>query len=134
MRYAFNAPTVWAYETCMMLGGSLYALGWAYDHLHKSHVRVDIFYVRLSARGRAIMDLVCTAIFFFPLIGVLVQTSIFWAARAWARSEVMMESYWYPPAGPFRTAIALGICLFFLQGLAQFVRDLYFVIRGRALD
>ena len=134
MRYAFNAPTVWAYETSMMLGGSIYALGWAYAHLHKSHIRVDIFYSRLSTRGKAIMDVVCAAIFFFPLMGILLKTSIFWAVRAWARSEVMMESYWYPPAGPFRTAIALGICFFFLQGLAQFIRDLYFVMRRKTLD
>jgi len=134
MRYAFNAPTVWAYETMIMLGGATYALGWAYDQLHKSHIRVDVFYSRLSARRRAIMDVVCAAIFFFPLMGILLKTSIFWAVRAWARSEVMIESYWYPPAAPFRTAIAVGICLFALQGLAQFIRDLYFVIRRKALD
>jgi len=80
------------------------------------------------------MDVVCAAIFFFPLMGILLKTSIFWAVRAWARSEVMIESYWYPPAAPFRTAIAVGICLFALQGLAQFIRDLYFVIRRKALD
>jgi len=134
MRYAFNAPTVWGYETMIMLGGATYALGWAYDQLHKSHIRVDVFYSRLSARRRAIMDVVCAAIFFFPLMGILLKTSIFWAVRAWARSEVMIESYWYPPAAPFRTAIAVGICLFALQGLAQFIRDLYFVIRRKALD
>jgi len=134
MRYAFNAPTVWAYETMIMLGGSIYALGWAYDYLHKSHIRIDIFYTRLSSRRKALTDLICAAIFLFPIMAILIKTSIWWAWEAWRIGEVMIESYWYPPAAPFRTAIALGICLFALQGLAQFIRDLYFVIRRKALD
>lgn len=128
MRYAFNAPTVWAYETSMMMGGSIYAFGWAYDYLHKSHVRVDILYTHLSTRGKAIMDVVCSTLFFFPLMVVLLKTSVFWAMRAWARHEVMMESYWYPPAAPFRTVIVIGIALLLLQGIVQFVRDVNLVM------
>lgn len=134
LRYAFNAPTVWAYETMIMLGGAIYALGWAYDYLHKSHIRIDILYTRLSSRRKALTDLICAAIFLFPVMAILIKTSLWWARRAWSIGEVMIESYWYPPAAPFRTAIAVGICLFALQGLAQFIRDLYFVIRRKALD
>jgi len=126
LRYGFNAPTVWAYETMMMLGGSIYALGWGYCLLHKSHIRVDIFFSRLSARGQAIADVVLAAVFFFPLMSMLVYKSIFWRIRAWSRSDVMVDSYWYPPAGPFRTLIALGICMLFLQGVAKLIRDIQF--------
>ena len=134
MRYVFNAPTIWAYETGSMIGGSIYALGWGYCLLHKSHIRVDIFFSRLSARGQAIADVVLASIFFFPLMGILAQRSIFWAIRAWNRSEVMMESYWYPPAGPFRTVIAVGICLLFAQGLAKLIRDIQFIARSKTVD
>lgn len=134
MRYAFNAPTIWAYETMIMLGGSIYALGWAYDQLHKSHIRVDVWYARHSPRGKAISDIICTALFFFPMMVILIRASVWWAVEAWSIGEVMIESYWYPPAAPFRTAIALGICLFTLQGAAQFIRDLHFVIRRKAID
>ena len=134
MRYAFNAPTLWAYETSVMLGGTIYVLGWAYDHLHRSHVRVDIFYARFSPRGKAIMDVIAAAILFFPLMAILVKTSISWMLRAWSMDEVMKYTYWYPPAIPYRTVFAVGICLFALQGLAQFIRDLYFAIRNKALD
>lgn len=133
MRYVFNAATVWAYETSMMLGGTIYVLGWAYAHLRKSHVRVDIFYARLSERGKAILDVVCGAIFFFPLMAILVKSSISWAWRAWSIGEVMAEAHWYPPVAPFRTIVAIGICYFALQGLAQFTRDLYLAIRNERL-
>ena len=133
LRYGFDAPTVWAYETMMMLGGSIYALGWGYCLLRKSHIRVDIFFSLLSAKRQAIADIVLAAIFFFPLMGVLVYKSVFWMLRAWGRSEVMMESYWYPPAGPFRTVICLGICVLLLQGVAKLIRDIQFA-RGKADD
>ena len=134
MRYAFNAPTIWGYETCMMLGGAIYLLGWPYAHLHKSHVRVDVLYTRLSQRGTAISDVICAAIFFFPLMAILIKTSVWWAWRAWSIGEIMIEAHWYPPAAPFRTAVAVGICLFALQGTAQFIRDLCFVIRRERYD
>lgn len=134
LRYVFNAPTVWAYETSVMLGGTIYVLGWAYDHLRHSHVRVDILYARLSPRGKAIMDVIAAAIFFFPLMAILVKTSISWMLRAWSLDEVMKYTYWYPSAIPYRTVFAVGIFLFALQGLAQFIRDLYFAIRNKTLD
>ena len=134
LRYAFNAPTIWAYETSVMLGGGIYALGWAYSHLHKSHVRVDVFYARVSPRGRALIDIVGALVLFFPLMVILIKTSFAWTWTAWANNEVMIETYWYPPAAPFRTVITIGICFFALQGLAQFIRDLYFIVRRKTLD
>ena len=67
MRYAFNSPTRWGYETLFMLGAALYVLSWAYVHLEHGHIRLDVFYGRLSARGKAIIDIVCATLFFFPL-------------------------------------------------------------------
>jgi len=46
----------------------------------------------------------------------------------------MMESYWYPPAGPFRTAIALGLVMLLLQGIAKFIRDVHFASGRGHLD
>jgi TRAP-type mannitol/chloroaromatic compound transport system permease small subunit len=134
MRYVFNAPTIWAYETSSMIGGTIYALGWAYALLHKSHIRVDVFFSRLSLRGQAIADSILALILFFPLMGLMAERSIFWAWRAWSRGLVMMESYWYAPQWPFRTILAIGICLLLLQGIAKFVRDVHFAVKGTTID
>jgi len=134
MRYVFNAPTIWAYETSSMLGGTVYALGWAFALLHKSHIRVDVFFSRLSLRGQAIADSILALILFFPLMGLMAERSVFWAWRAWSRGLVMMESYWYAPQWPFRTILAIGICLLLLQGIAKFVRDAYFAVKGTTID
>jgi len=134
MRHFFNAPTIWAYDLLCMAGGALYALGWSYDHLHESHIRVDFLYHLLSPRKKALLDVICAAVLFFPLMGILTITSISWAVRAWRINETMISTFWYPPAAPYRTIFAIGIFLLTLQGIAKFIRDLYFLIRGEPFD
>ncbi len=132
-RYVFNAPTIWAHETSCMLGGTIVALGWAYTHRHHGHVRVDVLYMHLSPRGKAIVDVLCASFLLFPLLAILIYMAADFMWVAWLRGEVLIESYWYPPSGPIRTVTLLGLCLFAFQGVAQFIRDLYLLIRNKAL-
>lgn len=133
-RHFFNAPTVWAYDVLCMSGGALYLLGASYDYLHESHTRVDIFYNMLSPREKAFLNVICSLFLFFPLMIIMFKLAFTWAVRAWTIKEVFFNSFWYPPAGPYRTVFALGLFFLILQGAAKFVRDLYFAVRGETLD
>ncbi len=133
-RHFFNAPTIWAYDTLCMTGGAIYMLGASYDYLHDAHTRVDVFYSFLSPRWKALMNVVCSIFLFFPLMTVMFWLACTWALKAWKINEVMFNSFWYPPAAPYRTLFAVGLLLLILQGTANFVRDLYFVVRGEKLD
>jgi TRAP-type mannitol/chloroaromatic compound transport system permease small subunit len=64
---------------------------------------------------------------------VMFKLAVDWAAKAWRIDEVMFNSFWYPPAAPYRTIFAIGLLLLILQGFARFVRDLYFLIKGEQL-
>ena len=134
MRYAFNSPTMWNYETSMMVGGTIYIIGWAYAHRQHSHVRVDVLYSRLSSRGRAAIDLIGSLVIFFPLMIALVGTSATTTWRAWLINEKSVETSWYPPIAPFRTVVTLGLVLFAIQGIAQFIQDLNAVVGGTRHD
>ena len=133
-RYVFNAPTIWAYETAMMLGATIAVLAWPYTHRHHGHVRVDVIYTHLPPRGKAIIDVVCFSLLFFPLLFALICTAGTRARFAWSIGEVLDEGYWYPPATPIRIVIVLGLSLFALQGVAHFIRDLRFLIRNKPYD
>lgn len=133
-RYVFNAPTRWIYETSTMLGGTIAVLGWAYVHRHHGHVRVDVFYEHLSLRGKAIIDVIFTLIFFFPMLIVLIYASFSWMWLSWSMGEKLITSGWLIPAAPIRTVVVLGLSLFALQGVAQFIRDLYQLIRNKPYD
>lgn len=133
-RYVFDSPTIWVHETSMMLGVFLVTMGWSYVHLHQGHVRVDVFYSRLSPRGKALTDIGCFLVFFLPLMVVLIYHAVVMVWEAYIFDEVLMASFWYPPALPLRTVVVIGLCFFLLQGLAGFARDVYFVMKGARID
>ncbi|MFC1931343.1 TRAP transporter small permease subunit [Chloroflexota bacterium] len=130
LRYIFNAPTIWSYETSLMLGGTISVLGFSYVHRHHGHIRVDVFYARLTEKGKQIIDVLFASVFTMPLCIALTSMAFSWMLTAWARAEVMAETSWYPPSGPFRTIVFIGLFLFSLQALAQLVRDFQLLVRG----
>ena len=134
VRYAFNAPTMWANELSMLMGGTIVAMGLAYTHRYDRHVRIDVLYGHLSPRGKALTDIILALIFFFPFLIVLTITAVEWMQFAWKMKEVSIFSHWYPPAGPSRTMVVVGFSLFTLQGAARFIRDLYLLIRNKPYD
>ena len=117
-----------------MAGGVVYMLGASYNYLHNAHTRVDLIYSAISPRKKALVDVVCAIFLFFPLMIIMFKLAVIWAARAWRINEVMFNSFWYPPAAPYRTVFAIGLFLLILQAAAKFIRDLYFVIRGKEID
>jgi TRAP-type mannitol/chloroaromatic compound transport system permease small subunit len=133
-RYVFDNPTIWAHETSTMLGVFIVTIGWSFVHLRKGHVRVDVFYARMSARGKAITDICCFLVFFLPLIVVLIYASGEMVWEAYIFDEVLMASFWYPPALPIRTVVVIGLSTFLLQGIADFIRDVYLVAKGAPID
>ena len=133
MRYVFGSPTMWAFESSIMIGAAIYSIAWSYTHRHGAHIRVDIFYMRMPPKGKAIIDVAGDLLFLFPLVFILISTSVAWTWRAWLSNEVMAETYWYPPSAPLRTVVTLGFCLFAFQALANFTRNLFLLIRSKPL-
>lgn len=130
-RYIFNAPTVWGYEVGIALGMSLYCFGYAYAEKIHGHVRVDVFYIHMSPRTKAIIDAIGGFIFFLPTIGLVVLAAwnkMWWS---WSVMEKSVEGYWYPPWYPLRTMIFLGFALLLIQGLANLYRAVYHLVKGK---
>jgi len=121
-RYLFASPTQWAFELTIMLGGSLIVLGAPYVTLINRHVRVDFLYDRWSRRTRQFVDTLGFLVFFFPMVGFVAWASVVQAIASWQMAERSSLSYWEPPIYPFKTAIAIGLILLFLQGVATFIR------------
>jgi len=117
-----------------MLGVTIVILGAAYTHRHHGHVRVDVFYTRFPPKWKTIIDIVFALLLFFPLLITLTYAAASGMRHSWAAGEVLIGTIWYPPAGPIRTVMFLGLFLLALQGVAQFIRDLYLLIRNKPYD
>lgn len=133
-RYVFNAPVIWGYDLTWMAGTAIVALGLAYTYRHGGHVRIDVFYSRLSSRGRAIIDTFGSLLAFFPFILMMLYRSADWVWYAWSTGEELQTTFWYPPAGPIRTILFLGLLLFALQGVAEFIRSSYLLLKRKRYD
>jgi TRAP-type mannitol/chloroaromatic compound transport system permease small subunit len=129
MRYFFNKPSLWAYETSLFMYGSYIALGGAYTLLVSGHVNVDIFWGRLSPRWRSIVDVI-TSTLFFLFVGLLFKESLEATVNAWQIGEHTMTQ-WSPPYYPLRTSLPVASFLLLLQGLAKLIRDLNTAITGK---
>ncbi|MCS7232555.1 MAG: TRAP transporter small permease subunit [Synergistetes bacterium] len=132
-RYLLHQSTAWEYELIIMSGAAMYVLSWGYVLLRNAHTRVDILYARLSPRGRALIDAIGSIFLFFPLIGTMVTSSYSWMVFSISIKETSATTYVYPPLYPLRTIIFIGFLLFFLQGVAFFIRNVYYAIKGESL-
>ena len=133
-RFVFNDPSMWAFETSMMIGATIYVFGWAYVERYRAHIRVDVFYNLLSRRMRALIDVLGNLFLFFPYVIVFTYQAGKWTKYAFEINEKMQETGWYPPFSPLRTVLTIGMVLLLLQGIINFIRDFYLLIRNRAYE
>lgn len=129
-RYAFNAPTVWAYDLTYMLYGAQFMLAAAYTLLKGGHIRTDVFYERWSAKTRARIDAVSYVLFFFPGMLFVLYAGTVEAWQAWEIGERSDASPWRPILYPFKAVIPLTALLLVLQGVSELVKCVR-VIRRR---
>ena len=131
-RYAFHAPTKWAYEVTYMTYGAQFMLASAYTLLKDGHIRTDVFYQGWSAKTRATIDALSYVLFFFPGLLFILYAGIVEAGFAWQigeRTGLRIGSVPFPMY-LFKTVIPLSAALLLLQGLSELIRCGR-VIRGR---
>lgn len=110
------------------LFGSIFMLAAAYGLRHNAHVRVDIFYAKLSTRGKAWVDFLGTVLFLLPFCTMTLWLSLPWVEFSWKIHEMSGD-----PGGlaryPIKTVVPVALMLLILQGISQAIKALA-VIRG----
>jgi TRAP-type mannitol/chloroaromatic compound transport system permease small subunit len=132
-RYAFHAPTIWAFDMTYMLYGSHFMLGAAYALYKGAHIRTDVFYQNWSYRTRGTVDAILYLFFFFPGMVFFFWMGLQEALHAIDIREVSDQSPWRPPLYPFKTVIPIAAALLIIQGSSEFAKAAYAALRGRPL-
>jgi len=128
-RFVFNSPTNWVHESMFLMYGMQYMLAGAFAYQCDQHVRVDVFYVKFSPRGKAIAD-IFTSVFFFIFILTMLWTGSKFALDAINNMEVSFTE-WGVQYWPVKMMIPIGAALMALQGLSKLIKDIVFVVHGR---
>ncbi|MBR9828481.1 MAG: TRAP transporter small permease subunit [Oceanospirillales bacterium] len=127
MRYFFNMPTIWVHEASFLLLGMQYLMAGAYALLHGAHVRVDVMYNLLPARGRVGMD-IFTSMFFFIFALALAGTSWTFFIDAYDMGETTVET-WGIQHWPVKGVMLLGSVLILLAGVSRLIKDIALFVR-----
>ncbi len=121
-RRVFDSPTLWAYDIAYMSNGAIFMIAAGYTLLVDEHIRIDFLATRMrrpyqDAANALVYLCLLVPTLYFACNGALTE---FWTA--YATDELEPSSPWKPLIWPFYAAIALGICVFTLQVLAQAIR------------
>lgn len=122
VRYALNAPTVWAFDMSVQMYGALFMMSGAYALSQDAHVRGDVIYRLMPLKIQAGMDLFLYILFLLPGAMALLYYGYGFASDSWFYKEVS----WSSPARIqiyfFKSLIPVSGALLLLQGFAESVR------------
>jgi TRAP-type mannitol/chloroaromatic compound transport system permease small subunit len=123
-RYAFDAPTTWAYETIYMLYAALFMLGAAYALRTGAHVRTDFLSEKWPPRTRALIDVVAYLLLFFPGMLLFLVAGLESTLSSFAIDERSPETSWFPPLWPLKALVPLSALLLLLQGVSELMKSI----------
>jgi TRAP-type mannitol/chloroaromatic compound transport system permease small subunit len=132
-RYLFDLSSNAFLEIQWQFFAGTFLLGAAYVLKLNEHVRVDLVYGSLSARGKLWVDVFGYLFFFFPLCFIMLEMSVPWAWNSYLDGEISANAGGLP-VWPAKFLLPFGFVLLTLQGIAEFIRRVA-ALRGQiALD
>jgi len=125
MRYLFDSGWIWLQETVIWMHAAVFMLAAAYTLAREEHVRVDIFYRRLSPRGRAMVDAAGTLFLLIPVALFLIIASWDYVMVSWQIHETSREAggLIYPFPSMLKSLIPIMSIMLLLQGIVLLVRS-----------
>jgi TRAP-type mannitol/chloroaromatic compound transport system permease small subunit len=127
-RYLLNTGWVFVQELEWHLFGTIYLLAGGYTLLYNEHVRVDVFYAKLSPRRRAWMDFILIFVFFFPSCALIIYTAWPFVVNAWTFGEGSPDPGGIPARWVVKSMIIAGFALLILQGISQAIKNFYWAM------
>ena len=130
VRYAFTAPTLWAYDFSRMTCGAMFMLGAGHALMRGIHIRADFLYRNWPPRARGAVDAALYLGFYFPAMILFLWFSGEYAWDAVSRGERVDDTAWRPLAWPARLAMPIGALLLILQGVSETLKSFHAAMGG----
>ena len=124
MRFVFRISYVFIQELEWHLFAIIFLMAAGYTLRHEAHVRVDIFYARMSPRRRAWVDFIGAFVFLFPTCVLIILTSQTFVVSSFAVLEGSPNPGGVPARFLLKAVIPAGFILVALQGISQTIKSL----------
>lgn len=117
LRYGFNLGWIWLQESVTYLHVAVFTIAAAWTLQLDGHVRVDIFYTKMTAKQRALVDLAGTLLFLLPFCIFLLIMAWPYVSNSWHLLETSREAGGLPLVFLLKSLIMVLPALLLGQGL-----------------
>ena len=129
-RYVINHPHSWAFDSMIMMYGTLFMMAGAYTLSKNGHVRGDVLYGFFPPRLQAALDLTLFICFFIPGVVALAWAGYVYAGESWTINEHSNITSEGPPVYPFKTVIPVAGAILLAQGIVEILRCIVCLKQG----
>ncbi len=123
LRYGFNIGFIWMQESVRFMYAAVFLLCAGYTLLKDKHVRVDVLYLNLSERSKAIVDLLGSVFLLLPVCFVIFYYSWSYVINSWQQMEGSIEERGLHLVFIMKTFIWLFAILVSMQSLATIINS-----------
>lgn len=123
LRYLFDTGWIALQESVTYLHAFVFMLGAAYTLKHEGHVRVDIFYRKMSPSRQAMIDFFGCLLLLIPVCLFITISSWGYVLSSWSLLEGSQEAGGLPLVYILKSSMLLMTLLILIQGLAQLLRS-----------
>ena len=123
MRYVFNIGSIQAQESVIYMHATLFLLAAATTLKQDAHVRVDIFYGKMTIKKQAIVNFLGNLFLLIPVCAFILWSSWEYVTDAWEIKETSREAGGLPGVYLVKTLIIIFSSMLILQGIAEMVKS-----------
>ena len=124
IRYFLKNSVVAIQEIEWHLFAVIFLISAAYTLKHDRHVRVDVFYAKLSEKKKAWIDFLGSLVFLIPFCFLAIWSSKIFVKLSFNLRETSPDPGGLPARYILKTAIPLGFLLLLLQGISLAIKSL----------
>ena len=123
LRYGFNIGFIWMQESVRFMYSAVFLLCAGYTLLKDKHVRVDVLYLNLSDKNKALVDLIGSIFLLLPVCFVIFYYSWSYVLNSWQQFEGSIEERGLHLVFLMKTFIWLFALLVSIQSLAIIIKS-----------
>ena len=124
LRYFFSVGSISIQELIMYFHASIFMLGISYTYKENSHVKIDIFYNKLSEKNKTILSLIGGILLIIPFGIFIIFISFDMVSSSWSIFEGSSEAGGLDLVFILKSLIPLSGFLILLQALSELFKNL----------
>jgi TRAP-type mannitol/chloroaromatic compound transport system permease small subunit len=134
LRYVFDMGSIAMQESISYMHAFIFMLGAAYTLKHDGHVRVDIFYRKMSLCRKAWVDFLGTILLLFPVCLFIFFSSWDYVFTSWSQLEESSEAGGLAYVYLLKTTLLIMPLLLMIQGAALALKNLLLIKESKDLN